>query len=486
MQLLTSASLPRLPRAVRRPGFDPAALKTGIVHLGCGAFHRAHQAVYTQAVLDRKQGAWGIVGVSLQGAGVRDKLKPQDGLYTVIERSGAGETCTVIGTLRDVLFAPEDPGAVMARIADPAIKIVSITVTEKGYCRDPALGRLDAVHPDISHDLARPDHPRSMLGVLVGGLARRQASGAGPVTVLCCDNLPHNGKTVATLVASFAALRDDRLAAWIAANVAFPSTMVDRIVPATSEADLATAAAALGLRDEAPVAAEPFKQWVIEDNFAAGRPEWEVAGAELVSDVTPFEEMKLRLLNGSHSAIAYLGYLAGHEFVYQVMQQPDFVRVVRGLMAEAAPTLRMPAGVDVAGYQAALLERFANPAIKHKTWQIAMDGSQKLPQRLLGSVRDNLAAGRPVKHLALAVAAWMRYAGGVDEKGQPIDVRDPLAARFKAVAGSDASTRAKAFFALREIFGEDLPKATAFTDAVATSLDQLTKRGAAATAASFQ
>ncbi len=230
-------------------------------------------------------------------------------------------------------------------------------------------------------------------------------------------------------------MRDDKLAAWIAANVAFPSTMVDRIVPATSDADLAAASAALGLRDEAPVSAEPFKQWVIEDSFAAGRPAWQEAGAELVSDVAPFEDMKLRLLNASHSAIAYLGYLAGHEFVYQVMAQPDFVGVVRALMAEAAPTLRLPPGVDVAGYQAALLDRFANPAIKHKTWQIAMDGSQKLPQRLLGSVRDNLAAGRPVKHLALAVAAWMRYAGGVDEKGTAIDVRDPLAAKFRAVSG---------------------------------------------------
>ena len=485
MQRLSFSSLAGVPGDVQRPRFDPVLLQTGIVHLGCGAFHRAHQAVYTQDVLDRSPGPWGIAGVSLQGAGVRERLAPQDGLYTVIERSGAGARCTVIGTLRAVLFAPEDPAAVMARIADKAIKIVSLTVTEKGYCRDPASGRLDEAHPDIRHDLEHPESPRAMLGVLAGGLQRRQAQGAGPVTVLCCDNLPHNGKTVAALVAAFASLRDDKLASWIAANVAFPSTMVDRIVPATAEADLAAAAAALGLRDEAPVSAEPFKQWVIEDTFAAGRPAWQEAGAELVGDVAPFEDMKLRLLNASHSAIAYLGYLAGHEFVYQVMAQPDFVRVVRALMAEAAPTLRLPPGVDVAGYQAALLERFANPAIKHKTWQIAMDGSQKLPQRLLGSVRDNLAAGRPVRHLALAVAAWMRYAGGVDEKGQPIDVRDPLAAKFKVVSGNDAVTRVRGFLGLREIFGEDLPKAKAFTDAVTASLDQLMKRGAAATVAAF-
>lgn len=486
MQRLCFSSLARVPGTVRRPRFDPATLKTGIVHLGCGAFHRAHQAVYTQDVLDRQPGPWGIVGVSLQGAGVRDRLAPQDGLYTVLERSGAGIAATVIGTLRQLLFAPEDPGAVMARIADPAIKIVSITVTEKGYCRDPASGKLDAAHPDIRHDLEKAAAPRSMLGVLVGGLALRQKAGAGSVTVLCCDNLPHNGKTVASLVAAFAALRDDKLAAWIAANVAFPSTMVDRIVPATSDADLAAAQAALGVRDEAPVSAEPFKQWVIEDSFAAGRPAWQEAGAELVSDVAPFEDMKLRLLNASHSAIAYLGYLAGHEFVYQVMAQPEFVRVVRGLMAEAAPTLRLPPGVDVAGYQAALLERFANPAIQHKTWQIAMDGSQKLPQRLLASVRDNLAAGRPVTHLALAVAAWMRYAGGVDEEGAAIDVRDPLAAKFRAVSGNDAETRARAFFGMREIFGEDLPRAANFVADVTTALDQLMTRGAAATVASFR
>lgn len=480
---LSLRTMARLPASVSRPGFDPARLICGIVHLGCGAFHRAHQAVYTQAVLDREMGRWGIIGVSLRSPDIRDRLEPQDGLYTLAQRGPDGDRLSVIGTVRKILVAPEDPGAVLARIAAPDTAIVSLTVTEKGYTHDPATGRLDDKHPDIIHDLANAERPKSTLGVLVRGLAQRRKQGAGPITVLCCDNLPHNGRTLAGLVATFAGLCDSKLARWIADMVTFPSTMVDRIAPATTPADADAVERALGLYDAAPVVAEPFTQWVIEDRFASSRPRWEIAGAELVSDVAPYEAMKLRLLNGSHSALAYAGYLAGHEYVYQVMAQPSFARFVAALMDETTATLAVPKGVDFGAYRQALLARFANSGLKHRTWQIAMDGSQKLPQRLLGTIRENLKAGRPVRLAALAVASWMRYVTGVDEKGRPIDVKDPLAEQLRAIGAETSgnpTAQARAYLSVGAVFGEDLPRAAPFADAVTAALTTLYAKGAVA------
>ena len=481
---LSLATLSRLPAAAVRPGYDPRGLRPGIVHLGIGAFHRAHQALYVEEALAAAPGDWGIVGVSLRSPGVRDRLAPQDGLYTLVERGPEADRLRVIGCVREVLFAPADPAAVVARIADPATRIVSLTVTEKGYCHDPATGRLDEDHPDIRHDLERPDRPRSAVGVLVRGLARRRAAAGPPLTVLCCDNLPHNGATVAGIVRAFAALADPTLVAWIDDHVAFPSTMVDRIVPATTEADVRAVGRALGVEDLAPVVGEPFRQWVIEDRFAGPRPAFEAAGAQFVADVTPYETMKLRLLNGSHSALAYLGYLGGYEYVAQAVADPAYRAFVRALMdEEVAPTLTLPPGVDLAGYTASLLERFANPRMAHRTWQIAMDGSQKLPQRLLGTVRDNLAAGRPIPRLALAVAAFLRYAAGVDEQGRPIDVRDPLAARLEALAVGDPAAQARAMLGVREIFGEDLAADPRFVEPVSRALVRLWREGARAAVA---
>ncbi|MGH6921769.1 MAG: mannitol dehydrogenase family protein, partial [Geminicoccaceae bacterium] len=374
--------------------------------------------------------------VILRRPETRDGLAPQDGLYTVAERDGGGARLQVIGCLRQLLVAPEDPGAVIERIASPATAIVSLTVTEKGYCHDPASGLLDWTHADIVHDLAEPERPRSAVGMLVAGLARRNRQTAP--TIMSCDNLPANGRTLRGLVIELAARRDAALARWIEAEVAFPCSMVDRIVPATTADDIAQIDAALTVHDAAPVVCEPFRQWVIEDHFAAPRPAWELAGAELVAEVAPYEEMKLRLLNGSHSAIAYLGCLAGFEHVFEVMAAPDFAAFVRRMMAEVAPTLHVPS--DLGAYQASLLARFANPALAHRTSQIAMDGSQKLPQRLLGTIRDRLCAGATIDHLCLAVAGWIRYASGRDEQGRAIAVADPLARRFAAIsaaAGSD-------------------------------------------------
>jgi fructuronate reductase len=483
---LTTASLAALPTGIRRPAYDRSRLAPGIVHLGLGAFSRGHLCEYTEDVLERGIAPWGIVGASLQRPDQRDRLKPQDGLYTLLKRAPSGPEARIIGCVLDVLVAPENPAALIARMAAPETRIVSLTVTEKGYCHDPATGRLKADHPDIVHDLAYPGAPRSAIGLLVAALKARHAAGLGPFTALCCDNLPANGKVLAGLVRDFAALADDRLAAWIEANGAFPATMVDRIVPATTDADIAEVEAMLGLHDAAPVIGEPFRQWAIQDVFAAGRPAWEDVGAQMVSEVAPFEFMKLRMLNGAHSSLAYLGYLAGHETVSDASNDPVFARFLQGLWAEIMPTVPAPQGVALSDYAGALLARFQNPAIRHRTWQIAMDGSQKLPQRLLGTIRERLKAGAPIDHLALGVAAWMRYVSGTDERGARIDVRDPLAAEFAARAaraGRNATALSAALFGIEAIFGPDLPREQVFTQAVQRHLANLFDKGAKATAA---
>jgi fructuronate reductase len=483
MKKLSLATLADVPADVATPPYDPRPVQVGIVHLGIGAFHRAQQAVYTDDALAQHGGAWGICGVSLRSPDVRDRMAPQDGLFTSIEKSPAGIRRRVIGSVRQVLFLGDERPAVHARLSDAATRIVSLTITEKGYCHDPATGKLNRQHPDIVHDLAQPDSPVSAVGLMVSALAVRRRTHGTPFTVLCCDNLPHNGALVRGLAIDFARASDPALAQWIGEQVRFPSTMVDRIVPATTDRDIADNDAALNMHDAAPVVHEPFKQWAIEDDFAAGRPRWEDAGAQLVSDVAPFEAMKLRLLNASHSAFAYLGFLAGYEFIYQVAAQPDFVAYMRRLMREVTPTLQVPAGVDVAAYQDALVTRFANPALPHRTQQIAMDGSQKLPQRLLAAAQENLAAGRPVSLLALAVAGWMRYVSGTDERGREIKVADPLAPEFARItvdARGDPEALARGLLGLRAVFGADLPRDSRFVDAVVASLRDLYADGAAA------
>ena len=481
MDRLSSSTLGRLPAGVARPSYDRAAVATGIVHLGIGAFHRAHQAVYTEAVLAAGDRRWGILGASLRSADTRDALAPQDGLYTVAVRGPVGEALQVVGAVRDVVVAPEDPRALVAAMADPRVAIVSLTVTEKGYCHEPATGALDEHHPDIVHDLAMPHAPRSAPGFIVAALKRRRAAGLSPFTVLSCDNLPDNGETCARIVRRFAELTAPDLASWLTGEVDFPATMIDRIVPATTDADKAAIAGRLGLADAWPVVTEPFSQWVIEDRFGLGRPDWAAAGATFVTDVKPFEEMKLRLLNGSHSTMAYLGYLAGYETVADTIADAGVRALIEGLMRdEAAPTLHMPPGADVDAYGRELVARFANPALKHRTWQIAMDGSQKLPQRLLATARARLAAGAPIDRIALGVAAWMRYVTGIDETGAPIDVRDPMARRLRTIAdeaGPVAARLAPALVAVREVFG-DLSADPRFADAVTAALDRLFTLGA--------
>jgi fructuronate reductase len=479
MSRLSNATLASLPASISRPAYDRSAVRDGIVHLGLGAFHRAHQAVYTDAVLAAGDLRWGITAASLRSADTRDALAPQDGLYTLNQR-GEHDRLDIIGSVRRVLVAPEDPAALITAMAAPTTAIISLTVTEKAYCRDAATGALDEAHPDIIHDLAHPESPRSALGFLAAAIARRRHDHLPPPTVLCCDNLPANGAAVHRLLTRFATLLSPDLGRFVETEIACPDTMVDRIVPATTDDDRARVATALGLHDAWPVIAEPFTQWVIADHFPAGRPAWEDAGATLVTDVAPFEAMKLRLLNASHSGLAYLGYLAGHETVADAMRDEGLADFAARLMDDATPTLSLPPGTDVAGYKRSLLDRFRNPALRHRTWQIAMDGSQKLPQRLLGTIADRLALGLPIDTHALAVAAWMRYVTGTDEQGQPIDVRDPMAGTLAAItrqAGPVPGRLAPALLDMTAIFGT-LGTDPRLRTAVIAALDQLYAVGA--------
>ena len=479
MEPLSLATLGSVPGRVARPGYDVAAVRVGIVHLGLGAFHRAHQAIYTDAVLARDP-RWGICGVSLKTPRATHLLAAQDGLYTALEKDRAGTRARIAGALREALFLGAERETVLARCADRSVHVVTLTVTEKGYCHDPASGALDLAHPDIVRDLAAPGAATSAPGFIVAALAARRLADSGTISIVCCDNLPHNGRVVAGIVTAFARAADPALADWIERNVAFPSTMVDRIVPATTPGDVAEAARLTGLADAAPVVFEPFRQWVIEDRFAGPRPAWEDDGAQIVADVAPFETMKLRLLNGSHSTLAYLGFLAGHEFIWQASSDPALAALVERQMAdEIAPTLVAPPGVDLARYRAQLMMRFRNPALPHRTAQIAMDGSQKLPQRLLNTVRDRLAQGAPIRHLALAVAGWIRYASGADEAGKAIAVSDPLAAEFKRIAKTaygDSAAIAAGFLDVRAVFG-DLADNAPFRAAVARNVVALFRAG---------
>ena len=492
---LDPASLPALRGKGITPTYDRGALAPGIVHLGVGAFARAHLAVATEAAITADPAhpdlRWGIVGVSLRQADTRDALAPQQGLYTVVVRDAdtAGQprqSLQVIGCLTRLLVAPESPGAVLEALAHPQARIASLTVTEKGYLRAPAGTGLWWEHPDIVHDLAQPQAPRSALGFLVHALALRRQRGLGPLTLMSLDNLPSNGHTLRGLVLALAASVDSGLALWIEAHCAFPDSMVDRIVPRTTDEDRDRLAQALGARDAWPVMTEPFIDWAVEDRFTAGRPAWDAGGARFVAEAAPWERLKLRMVNGSHSAIAYLGAMAAWDTVDRAIAEPALRACVQDLLRhEVAPTLPALPGLDVDAYRERLLARFANPALAHRTQQIAMDGTQKLPQRLLGTVRERLAAGAPITRLALAVAAWLHYLRGVDEAHQRYPIEDPLtgelaALRREAQACTSAEDRARVFTRFGPVFG-DLADHPVLGPALAQALQSLEQRGVRAT-----
>jgi len=485
MQRLSTANLGALAPVIQQPTYNRAKVVPGIVHLGIGAFHRAHLAVYIEKLLP-KTPQWAIVGASLRHPDTKNALTPQDGLYTVAVRDAGGTRCEVVGSIIGILDARRERERLLSIMAHPAVKIVSLTVTEKGYCHDPATGRLDERHPDIVHDLADPAFPNSAPGFIVAAIERRRRDGVPPFAVMSCDNLPSNGKTASRIVTRFAELRSTELGNYVLQNVAFPSTMVDRIVPATTDTDRHQVSEIIGLEDAWPVVTEPFTQFVVEDNFPQGRPPFQDVGVQMVHDVEPFERMKLRMLNGSHSTLAYLGYLAGHKFVADAISAPGFGPFIRKMMTdEIIPTLSMP-GVDLNAYRDALLARFANPALKHRTWQIAMDGTQKLPQRLLGTIRDRLERNQPISRLCLGVAGWMRYITGVGEDRLPIDVQDPMAQRLRTIADAARGEPVRltvGLLTIAEVFGRDLPRNEIFRECVTAHLKSLYEHGAAETIA---
>lgn len=453
VERLSLAAVDRLPAGSLR--IDPARLAIGIVHLGVGAFHRAHQAAIVDETIEATgDERWGIAAVTMRSEQVVEQLAPQDGLYSVTQRGAGAGPIRVIGAVREVLSGPREPDAVLDRIAEPGVRIVTLTVTEKGYRRDGGTGGLDLADAGTVADL-RGGPPRTTIGFLVRGLERRREADAGPITIVCCDNLPENGAVVRRLVVDFVdALGDAGLRDWISANVSFPSTMVDRITPATTDSDLAEVAGVLGLEDRGAVLAEPFRQWVVEDDFAGPRPAWERAGVQMVADVVPWESAKLRLLNATHSLLAYVGLALGVGTIAEAVGVPALRAAAERLQRdEVAPTLDAPDGLDVRGYGDAILERFANPALGHTTRQVGSDGSQKLAPRLADTITGCLDAGLSPRAAALAVAGWMRLVA----TGAP-ELSDPLAERLAAVTAGLSSSRdvVDALLAQRDVFPKEL------------------------------
>lgn len=448
------------------PAYDRTKLKPGIVHIGFGAFHRAHQATYTDSALAASFGDWGIVGVSLRSIEPIRDLKMQDHLFSVIARDASGAEPRVVGSVIGGISAASDRDGLLELLADPAIRIVSLTVTEKAYGFDPVSGGLDRQHPAVADDLVTPGAPVGVIGFLVEGLSRRKRAGAPPYTVLCCDNLPTNGRVVERLVLEMAEVHDPALASWIAAEGAFPCTMVDRIVPAATDETRRRAADLLGVEDKLALDTEPFMQWVIEDRFVSGRPEWDRAGALFVADVEPYEKMKLRMLNGPHSMIAYLGQLKALEYVKDVMAVPEYAERVRRHMSAAAMTLDPVPGIDLGQYREQLIERFSNPTIAHRTKQIAMDGSQKLPQRIFAAAVDDLAAGRDAAAFAEATALWIAYVM------QTPQIEDPRAHELRQASSVvDPADPSANFFALPGLFPARLIGDRDWRDRVNAALD---------------
>ena len=431
---LSRANRASLAADVVQPASSPAAVRR-IVHLGIGAFHRAHQAVYTQDAMTPDDG-WRITGVSLRSPGVRDALAPQDCLYTVTERSNGTTATRLITAIDTVLVAAENPDAVITALADADTHVVTLTVTEKGYYRHPATGALLTDDPAVANDL-RGGVPQTIFGYLAAALDRRRSTGAGGLTLVSCDNLSGNGALLMSLLGAFVERRDADLAAWVRANVAAPDTMVDRIVPAATAADRATVAAVIGLDDAGALVTEPFRQWVIEDRFAGPRPAWEAAGAQIVDDVAPFELAKLRLLNASHSTLAYVGLQLGYQFVHEAIADPVLrAFVLAQLHDEAVPSLTAASGLDPDAYIAAILDRFGNADLHHRLDQIAMDGSQKLPQRWIATVAARLGEGLDSPRHRLSIAAWIAYTADA-----PRISDDPMRDHYAAIwaeSGGDA------------------------------------------------
>mgnify|MGYP000566009670 CR=1 FL=1 len=486
---LGTATLGELPAEVAVPAYDRSALTPGIVHFGVGGFHRAHQAMYLDALMNAGQAQeWAIVGVGTMpgDARMRDAMRAQDCLYTlVVKHPDGSREARVIGCMVDYLFAPDDPQAVLDRLADPATRIVSLTVTEGGYHVNQVTGQFDPDAPDLQADLAGDGLPRSVFGFLTEALAMRRARGIPPFTVMSCDNLPGNGDVARKMLTAFAQLRDPELAEWMRAEVAFPNCMVDRITPVTQQADIDDLAERFGVADAWPVVCEPYTQWVLEDHFPQGRPAFQEVGVQIVPDVVPYELMKLRLLNVSHQALCYVGYLSGYRYAHEVCQDPLFVRFLLSYMErEGSPTLPQVPAVDLDAYRHQLIERFANPEVRDTLARLCAESSDRIPKWLVPVIQENLASGGEVERSALVVASWARYAEGRDEQGEPIEVVDRFRDKVMAAAAAQADDEL-AFLRDRDFFG-DLVDDERFTTPYRRYLASLHDNGARATVAALE
>jgi len=466
------------------PSYDRGRVRTGIVHFGVGGFHRAHQAMYLDALMNRGSALeWGITGVGLLPGDRRmhDVLHAQDCLYTLVVKDPDGTMHPrVIGSIVDYLFAPDDPERLLTLMTDPAIRIVSLTITEGGYLVNQSTGEFDSSDPSIQADLRPGSVPATAFGYITEALSRRRAAGTEPFTVMSCDNIEGNGEVAHKMIGAFARLKDADLAGWIEEHVSFPNCMVDRITPVTTDDDRTALADRFGVQDGWPVVCEPFTQWALEDRFPAGRPPYDEVGVQLVPDVAPYELMKLRLLNASHQALCYLGYLSGYRYAHEVCQDDLFTGFLLGYMDdEATPTLRPVPGVDLEAYKQQLIERFANPEIRDTLARLCAESSDRIPKWLLPVVRQQLANGGTVHRSALVVAAWARYAEGVDEDGRPIDIVD----RRKEAVMSRAQRQTDdplAFLRDPDLFG-DLVHDEQFTTEYLAALESLHEHGARAT-----
>lgn len=471
-------NLAKLSQRVAVPSYERSNTAPRIVHFGVGGFHRAHQAVYAHELLENGSEGWPILGAGVlpRDTAMRDALHAQDCLYTLVEQTADQSSARVIGSIVSYLYGPDDPGALLASLTADEVAIVSLTVTEGGYYYDFGEKALRTDEAAIQRDIATDGAPVTWLGYVVRALSARRKASAKPFTVMSCDNIPHNGDVARQAIVQFAEQVDPELARFIAETVRFPSTMVDRITPATTDSEISRLESEYGIRDQWPVFCESFRQWVVEDEFPAGRPAWEAVGAQLVGDVYPYELAKIRLLNGAHSALAYVAYLIGYRRVDRAVLDADIRRLVRGYMEELKPTLPEVPGWDLDEYCTTLIRRFENPAIADQVARLALDGSTKIANSIAPGAADAVAAGGEVPHVAFAIAGWIRYCEGSDEDGQPIEVADPQADRLKQAArrtGSDSGP----FLDQQWIFPRELAQNRRFRDEVGSRLDAIRRHG---------
>ncbi|MGP9526705.1 mannitol dehydrogenase family protein [Glutamicibacter sp. AOP5-A2-18] len=483
---LSNHTLNQVDPQVRTPQYDRKQASAGIVHFGVGGFHRAHQAMYLNRLMNQGQALdWGIIGMGVMESDqrMRDVLKDSDGLYTLVVKNPDGSReVEVIGSILDFLYAPDDINAAINQLADPAIRIVSLTVTEGGYNVHPVTGEFNTANPAIAADLANPQAPRTTFGLISAGLKLRRARGIAPFTVMSCDNIQGNGEVAHKMFGAFASALDAEFGQWVQENVSFPNSMVDRITPVTTDADRADVTQRYGIEDGWPVVCEDFEQWVLEDKFVAGRPPYEEAGVQLVDDVVPYELMKLRLLNATHQGLCYFGHLAGYQAVHDVARNKLFADfLLRYMKNEAEPTLRELPGVDLDAYQHKLIERYSNEYVADTVARLCADSSDRIPKWLMPVVRENLAADREVTLSAAIVASWARYAEGTDEAGEEISIVDRLAEEVKAAAAKH-SEDPLAFLRQRDLFG-DVIDDERFTTPYLKTLESLHQQGAVATLA---